>query len=86
MASKISTEEEKRVKVGKDSTDRLQTELIKKGGKTVGEVHKMDRQTLISAVVELRHADTSPLPKASSGVDLTQFIQLMVLERQKERE
>jgi len=59
MASKISTEEEKRAKVGKDSTDRLQTKLIKKGRKTVDEVHKMDRQTLISAVVELRHADTS---------------------------
>jgi len=91
MASKISTEEEKRAKVGKDSTGRLQTELIKRGGKTVDEVHKMDRQTLISAVVELRHADTSPLPEASlimakSGVNLTQLIQQMVLERQRERE
>jgi len=94
MASKISTEEERSQssKIGyRPSTERLQTELIKKGGKTVDEVHKMDRQTLVSAVVDLRHADTLPLPEASQtmatpGVDLTQLIQLMVLEIQRERQ
>ena len=57
------TEAEVRAKVTKDSTKRLQKELVSSGSKIVAHVLKLNRSELVEAVVELRKGAIYTKPK-----------------------
>ena len=93
MAHHTMTDVELREKVAKDSTERLQKELVSKGSKLVADVSKLNRSELIEAVVELRKGPTLSAPASparvaplqvsgqSSTTDVAQLILLMFKDR-----
>src|SRR6266496_815036 len=93
MAAKHITDEELMAKIKRESTERLQEEVVKKGLKTEEEVKTLDRPELIKLVFEARKVAIPVVEPAKEApepaFDMSQFLQLMMAkeaERDKKEE